>query len=132
MKLTPGDKKLRDEWELVKTEKNKVKAAEAAKMKELFSQGLYNEKAEVQVAKVNDKLPAFEGDNAQVFFDVNIGDESAGRIVFELFSKQTPLTAENFRCLCTGEKQEEGLHYKGNFFHRVIKGFMAQGGDTTA
>lgn len=73
----------------------------------------------------------------QTYFDVEIGEPGAddnekGRIVFELFSKTVPKTAENFRCLCTGERDEPGLSYKGNFFHRVIKGFMAQGGDTTA
>jgi cyclophilin family peptidyl-prolyl cis-trans isomerase len=41
--------------------------------------------------------------NTRVFMDFTIGSKAAGRVVFELFYDITPLTAENFRGLCTGE-----------------------------
>merc|ERR1719233_1434826 len=70
----------------------------------------------------------------RVFFDMTIGGSMAGRIEIELFD-DVPKTAENFRCLCTGEKgigkSGKPLHYKGSVFHRVIKQFMCQGGDFT-
>ena len=74
--------------------------------------------------------------NPKVFFDMTIGGQPAGRIVMELFADTTPRTAENFRALCTGEKgtgrSGKPLHYQGSAFHRVIPGFMCQGGDFTA
>eukprot|EP00914_Ancora_sagittata_P022596 GHVO01044859.1.p1 GENE.GHVO01044859.1~~GHVO01044859.1.p1 ORF type:complete len:181 (+),score=33.39 GHVO01044859.1:51-545(+) len=64
----------------------------------------------------------------RVFFDVAIGGANAGKVVMELFADVVPKTAENFRALCTGEK---GFGYKGCPFHRIIPGFMCQGGDFT-
>merc|ERR1712086_351230 len=73
--------------------------------------------------------------NPQVFFDMSLGGEAAGRITMELRADVAPKTAENFRCLCTGEKgmgkSGKPLHFKGSKFHRVIKEFMCQGGDFT-
>ena len=72
----------------------------------------------------------------KVFFDVQIGKSTRGRIVFELRKDIVPKTAENFRALCTGEKGRgrsgKALHFKGSKFHRIIPGFMLQGGDFTA
>jgi len=73
--------------------------------------------------------PTDNQENPIVFLDINVGDEYAGRIVIELFANVVPRTAENFRLLCTGQKKEQGLHYRGSVFHRVINRFMLQGGD---
>lgn len=64
----------------------------------------------------------------RVFFDLTVDGAPAGRVVIELRSDVVPETAENFRALATGER---GFGYKGSKFHRIIPGFMAQGGDFT-
>ena len=73
--------------------------------------------------------------NPRVWLEVSVGGRT-GRLQFELFEDVVPKTAANFRALCTGERgvsptTRVPLHYKGCAFHRVIAGFMAQGGDTT-
>jgi len=73
---------------------------------------------------------------ANVFFDMQVGGASVGKVTFKLYDDVVPKTAANFRALCTGEKgmgkMGKPLHFKGSSFHRVIPQFMCQGGDFTA
>ncbi|MCJ1307078.1 Peptidyl-prolyl isomerase cwc27 [Agyrium rufum] len=50
---------------------------------------------------------------------------TSGEILFELFAKQTPLTSRNFLQLCL-----DG-YYNDTIFHRLVPGFIIQGGDPT-
>ncbi|KAJ3428682.1 peptidyl-prolyl cis-trans isomerase d-related [Anaeramoeba flamelloides] len=80
--------------------------------------------------KKNTEVTPYSEEGPRVFFDISIGGKPAGRIVFQLFA-DCPRTTENFRAFCIGSYKKNGLPvgYKGCSFHRVIKGFMIQGGD---
>merc|ERR1712110_714146 len=72
----------------------------------------------------------------KVYFDITIDGAEAGRIVFGLFGDTVPKTTKNFATLCDGSagvgNAGKPLHFQGSSFHRIIPGFMAQGGDFTA
>jgi len=78
--------------------------------------------------------------NPIVFLEIEVDGASVGRVELELFADVAPKTAENFRCLCTGERNRSDasrgsskrpLSFQGSPFHRIIPGFMCQGGDIT-
>ena len=83
-----------------------------------------------------ERIEVKHNDAFKVYFDIEADGDSLGRITMELRGDVVPKTCENFRALCTGEKGEgssgKDLHFKGSAFHRVIPGFMCQGGDFTA
>jgi len=69
----------------------------------------------------------------RVYFDIEIGGAPAGRIVIGLFGNAVPITAKNFLSIAKGSVSKDGkpLTYAGSPFHRIIPGFMNQGGDIT-
>ncbi|CAG0896114.1 unnamed protein product [Darwinula stevensoni] len=68
-------------------------------------------------------MPRKKKPNPQVYLDVKIGKALVGRITILLRADATPRTAENFRCLCTHEKERtEWLDNKHVVFGQVISG----------
>jgi cyclophilin family peptidyl-prolyl cis-trans isomerase len=64
---------------------------------------------------------ALQAANPQVLLKTNKGD-----ITVELFQDKAPVSAKNFLSYV------DDKFYDGTIFHRVIKGFMVQGGGMTA
>ncbi|TDH70882.1 uncharacterized protein CCR75_008734 [Bremia lactucae] len=129
-KIDPANRDVRRELDNLKKKTKEAREKEKSVFGGLFSKvSMYDDKSTVEGE------PALDPSNPKVFFDIKIGGEDAGKIVMQLYEDVCPKTAENFRALCTGEKGNcstgQPLHYKGNAFHRVIKGFMLQGGDFT-
>lgn len=73
-------------------------------------------------AKTEPEIP--EG-HPKVKFEMNIAGKAAGSFVIELYPEHAPLTVVNFM------KLVENKFYNGLTFHRIIDGFMAQGGRST-
>jgi len=69
----------------------------------------------------------------KVFFEIAISGKKVGRIEIAIFGKKVPFTAKNFVEIAKGFYETDGtlLTYKKSKFHRVVPGFMVQGGDVT-
>uniref|UniRef100_A0AC35GVW8 Peptidyl-prolyl cis-trans isomerase n=1 Tax=Panagrolaimus sp. PS1159 TaxID=55785 RepID=A0AC35GVW8_9BILA len=68
------------------------------------------------------------------FMEISINGKPRGKIDFKLYNDVVPETCYNFLQLCIGseklgEMTGKKLTYQGSTFHRVVKGFMIQGGD---
>jgi len=74
--------------------------------------------ANIATPEAEDTASVKETGTMRAVMKTNFGD-----ITLELFPKDAPKTVENF------VKLSRGGFYNGTKFHRVIKGFMIQGGD---
>jgi peptidyl-prolyl cis-trans isomerase A (cyclophilin A) len=96
-------------------------------------------------AQQSNELPDAPGATAEVTTVPNgpfaVIDTSMGRITCQFYQKQAPVAVANFIGLAegtkdwtdptTGKLQRHKPLYDGTIFHRVIPGFMIQGGDPT-
>lgn len=93
----------------------------------------YKDSPDDDTSKTSDNVASFDDTSGNdPFFEIQIGDDYVGKIVFEMIDDVVPRTCENFRVLCSkGFNRGEDAPYKGTTFHRIIKDFMIQGGDFT-
>ena len=80
-------------------------------------------KADESPAKTDDKTKTTAQDKIKAKRGTAVFETSKGNFTVELFDDLVPLTAANFITL-----SKKGF-YDGQIFHRVIDGFMIQGGD---
>jgi len=75
----------------------------------------------VDVIENNETNNLMENKMTQVTIKTSVGD-----IQLELNDEKAPITVENFKTIASSG------YYEGTIFHRVINGFMIQGGGLTA
>ena len=102
IKMSPNDKQLREQLAAIKEFKQTQGVGDKKLITNFFKKGVYSEKETKKEATIFKTLPEFNAENAQTFFDIEIGTDGKeghekGRVVFEVFTKQVPKTAENFR-----------------------------------
>lgn len=72
--------------------------------------------------KTKESAPKDQAKESLLYFSMKT---SKGEIVLELNNEKAPLSTANFK------QYAEAKHYDGTIFHRVIDGFMIQGGGFT-
>lgn len=104
----------------------------AAWLTKAETHGIQKQKVDELQATIEDERPKVDAEMAKRKADTDADDRprvtittSKGDLVIELFEDDAPNTVANFISLV-----EKGF-YNGTPFHRVIGGFMAQGGDPT-
>lgn len=93
-------------------------------------QGKENELFEKLHKKYASGIPPPSGQGPSCFLEFEYGKKK-GRVEVQLFADKTPLAAENFRALCTGEKgmgrSSKPLCFRNCTMHRVVENFVIQG-----
>ena len=79
-------------------------------------------------------ISRFFSANPLVFLQITIDEIIQKKLVFELQADVAPKTCENFKQLCLGTSEvlapkNRKLSYKESKIHRIIPGFLCQGGD---
>jgi cyclophilin family peptidyl-prolyl cis-trans isomerase len=67
----------------------------------------------------------------KAYMTIKHGSVIIGTLHIDLFEKEVPRTVQNFVTLLRNQDVDEPNKYLGSIFHRIIPGFMAQGGDFT-
>lgn len=123
--LLPGDEEITKEVQSAQSELQNQQKREKEMIQKAFAKnkGLYE-----------DALPPKLGDPSDpiVFIVIRVAGGRSQRIHIQLFSKIVPITANNFLQIIVGGKMmpnKKPLTYQNTIFHRLIKGFMIQGGD---
>jgi len=82
-------------------------------------------------------------DQSQVFLKISIAGAQERKVIITLYTKECPITCENFLRLCSSKEKAKRPHksslgkssspcpatYRNTEFHRIMPGFMVQGGD---
>lgn len=124
LQLDPESAEIKQELKNLALRKKQALQKEKRAFGKLFEQSYYDT---VSVCEYSNP------GNPVAFLDIQIGSQPPERLEIELFANLAPKTVQNFKALCTGERGVgqcgKPLHYKNSVFHRLIKGFMIQGGD---